>query len=319
MFHRIPVPTPFEIGRVNTYVAGKTIVDPGPNSDQSWEELVEGLNEIGLAPEDIEQVLITHPHLDHFGLTKRFKDRGATVYASPETAGIVSDFPARLDHEQSYFAPFFQRCGVEPAIAETVVTLPDSFLTYSSSFETDVELTAGDTLTVDGKAIRIAELAGHAIGELLFEFETDSETQAIVGDTVLGHVTPNPFLQPPPEDGGDRPRQVLQFNETLADLADAGYDRLLSGHGTPIDEPAERIEEIRDAHEERTSNALELVDGQTQPIEVMDGLFGDLPVVETFSGMSEAVGHLEVLEDRGEVEQVPDSEDIYYRPVESGF
>jgi hypothetical protein len=33
----------------------------------------------------------------------------------------------------------------------------------------------------------------------------------------------------------------------------------------------------------------------------MEGLFGDLPITEYFPGMSEAVGHLDVLEARGEV------------------
>ena len=35
----------------------------------------------------------------------------------------------------------------------------------------------------------------------------------------------------------------------------------------------------------------------------MEGLFGDLPATEIFSGMSEAVGHLDVLEARGRVSQ----------------
>ena len=35
----------------------------------------------------------------------------------------------------------------------------------------------------------------------------------------------------------------------------------------------------------------------------MEELFGDLPATEQFSGMSEAVGHLDVLERRGKVEK----------------
>ncbi|MEA5407382.1 hypothetical protein VB773_07255 [Haloarculaceae archaeon H-GB2-1] len=41
-----------------------------------------------------------------------------------------------------------------------------------------------------------------------------------------------------------------------------------------------------------------LLDGPTTPVEVMEGLFGDLPVTEYFSGISEAVGHLDVLLER---------------------
>lgn len=316
MFDRIAVPTPFAVGRVNTYVAGRTVVDPGPNSDQSWNELVDGLADLGLEPDDIEQVLITHPHLDHFGMGKRFADRGARLLASPETADIVEDFPARLAHEQSFFEPFFVRCGVEPAVAETIVTLPDPFLSYASSFDVDVELTAGDTVDIDGESVTVDTVAGHAVGELTFEFDDAGEDHVVVGDIVLPETTPNPFLQPPPKDGGERPRQVLRFNRTLEELAERDYDRMLPGHGEMIDRPTERVSEIREAHEERTEKVRTLVDGPTQPVEVKDGLFGDLPVVETFPAMAEAIGHLELLEERGVVERVPDTDDVVYRPVE---
>lgn len=316
MFDRIAVPTPFEVGRVNTYVAGRTVVDPGPNSDQSWNALVDGLADLGLDPDDVEQVLITHPHLDHFGMGKRFADRGARMLASPQTAAIVADFPARLDEQQAFFAPFFERCGVEPAVAKTVVTLPDSFLNYATSFEVDEELAAGDTVDIDGASVTVDTVEGHAVGELTFEFDAGGEDHVIVGDIVLPETTPNPFLQPPPKDGGERPRQILRFNDTLAELAERDYDRMLPGHGELIDHPTERVNEIRTAHEDRTERVRELVDGPTQPIEVMEGLFGDLPVIETFPAMSEAVGHLELLEDRGVVERVPDTEDIFYRPAE---
>jgi hypothetical protein len=42
--------------------------------------------------------------------------------------------------------------------------------------------------------------------------------------------------------------------------------------------------------------------GPTTAVEVMDELFDDLPATEYFSGMSEAVGHLDVLDERDEVE-----------------
>jgi hypothetical protein len=35
----------------------------------------------------------------------------------------------------------------------------------------------------------------------------------------------------------------------------------------------------------------------------MEGLFGELPVTERFPGMSEAIGHLDVLEERGRVQR----------------
>ncbi|MEF8776522.1 MAG: MBL fold metallo-hydrolase [Haloarculaceae archaeon] len=303
MFERISVPTPFAVGPVNAYVAGRTVVDPGPDSEESWTALFEGLESMNLVPGDVERVLVTHPHPDHFGLALRLQATGATVITSPAAAEIIGDWGGRLEDEQDYFVEFFERCGMASETAETVTRLPDAFTTYAPDVEPDRQVVAGDEIDVDGQRLVVDEVAGHAPGELIYEFRSGDKRQAIVGDQVLPEITPNPLLQPPAEPGGERPRVLPAYNASLDRLAGEDYDRFLPGHNQAIAKPTERIEEIRAAHEERTAKVLDLVDGPTSPTDVMQGLFGDLPATEKFSGMSEAVGHLDVLEARGEVER----------------
>ncbi|MFB6150372.1 MAG: MBL fold metallo-hydrolase [Haloarculaceae archaeon] len=299
MFDRVPVPTPFQVGPVNAYVAGRTVVDPGPESEEAWSALLDALEARGLAPGDVEQVLITHPHPDHFGLAARLRDAGASVVASADAAAVVRDFPARLDYEQAFFRDFFTRCGMAESTAETVTDLPSAFVHYAPSVDVDRTVTAGDAVTVLDNTLAVDELAGHATGEVLFGYETDGERWALVGDNVLADITPNPFLQPPPESGGERPRLIPAYNDSLARLRDGGFDRLLPGHREPVSDPADRIDAILAEHHERTEAVADLLDGPTTPVDVMEGLFGDLPATEQFMGMSEAVGHLDVLEAEG--------------------
>lgn len=314
MFSRIRVPVPFEMGRVNTYVAGQTVVDPGPDSEAAWETLVAGLDDVGLAPGDVEQVLVTHEHLDHFGLAGRLRDRGATVLASADAAGVIGDFAGHLADQQAFFEPFFERCGLGPETARTVVELPEAFVEYAPPVETDVELDTGDVVTVDGTALDVESLSGHTTGELLFAFDAGTERRAVVGDHVLGNITPNPFLQHPRPPGTDRPHVLPAFNHSLDRLKDEGYDAFLPGHGDRIDAPASRIAAIRADHETRTETVLGLLDEPRTPADVMDRLFEDLPATETFLGMSEAVGHLDVLEARGRVtREERDGEFVYER------
>lgn len=314
MFTRIPLPTPFQVGRVNAYVAGRTVVDPGPDSEEAWAALFDGLDAVGLAPGDIEQVVVTHPHPDHFGLANRLRDEGAHVFASPMAADIIDDFEARLHYEQSYFTDLFERCGLSAETAETVTELPRAFLPFAPDVGTDREIESGDRFTVLGTTLTAEAVKGHAPGELLFGYEADGQRRAIVGDNVLKHITPNPFLQPPPEPGGVRPRVLPSYNESLRWLREQSYDRFLPGHGEDVPDPAGRIGEILAAHDERTAEVRELVDGPTVPADVMHGLFDDLPVTEQFSGLSEALGHLDVLETRGEVRQRVSGDVIVYEP-----
>lgn len=301
MFRRVEIPTPFAVGDVNAYLAGETIVDPGPDSEESWSALVEALDGADRDPADVAQVLVTHPHPDHFGLAHRLRDAGADVLASPTAASIMGDFAGQFEYERTYFTDFLRRCGLGRDTAETVTGLPEAYLHYAPSVATDRELTDGDTVTITGTDVVVRDTTGHAASELLLEYDHEGSREAIVGDHVLPDITPNPLLQPPAERGGDRPRQLPAYNDSLDALAGESFDRFLPGHRDVVTDPPGRIAEIRDAHEERTDEVATLVDGPTSPVEVMHGLFGDLPATELFPGMSEAVGHLDVLEARGRV------------------
>ncbi|WP_137285259.1 MBL fold metallo-hydrolase [Halorussus salinisoli] len=304
MFTRLSIPTPFQIGPVNAYLVGRTLVDPGPGSEEAWAALLDSLEARELGPTDIEQVLVTHPHPDHFGLASRLREAGARVVASPTTAEIIADFEARLDYEQSYFVPFFERHGMAGSTAETVTELPESFLGVAPGVETDRRLEDGETIEVAGTGVTAEAVQGHAPGETVFTYETDDgEKCALVGDHVLNGITPNPLLQPPIDEDGERPRVLPAFNRSLTDLRERDFDRFLPGHREEIETPSQRIGEILASHEDRTENVREIVaGGPTTAVEVMDELFSDLPATEYFSGMSEAVGHLDVLDERGEVD-----------------
>lgn len=315
MFTRLSIPTPFQIGPVNAYLSGRTLVDPGPGSEEAWTALFEELDQRDLAPADIEQVLITHPHPDHFGLAKRLRESGARVVASTEAADIVRDFGDRLAYEQEYFADFFDRCGMAETTAQTVTNLPEAYLSVAPDVETDLELDDGESVTVEGVELTAETVLGHSSGETLFTFEDDGESKAIVGDHVLGDITPNPFLQPPTEESGPRPRVLPSFNRSLAELRDRDFDLLLPGHREEITDPSARIDEILAAHEERTENVRALVDGPTTAFDVMCELFEDLPATEYFPGMSEAVGHLDVLEARDEVNRHEQGGVVVYEGV----
>jgi glyoxylase-like metal-dependent hydrolase (beta-lactamase superfamily II) len=316
VFDRLSIPTPFQVGPVNAYLAADTIVDPGPASEDAWDTLQAELDAHDTNPGDIEQVLVTHPHPDHFGLAKRFRDHGARVLASGPAAAIIGAFDDRLRYEQEYFKPFFKRHGLPDSTTETITELPEAFVQYAPNVDTDRVLDAGDTVEVGDATLTVDTVQGHAPGELTFEYTTDrGETHAIVGDNVLAEITPNPLLQPPPEPGGDRPRVLPAFNDSLRELRAREYDRLLPGHRSEITDPHERITAILDAHEDRTATVAELVDGPTTAVEVMHGLFDDLPATEAFSGMSEAIGHLDVLEARGDVRRRDTDDRVVYEPV----
>ena len=59
---RLPIPTPFAVGRVNCYLIDDeplTLVDTGPNSGKALDELERALEAHGRRVEDLELIVIT--------------------------------------------------------------------------------------------------------------------------------------------------------------------------------------------------------------------------------------------------------------------
>jgi len=60
-----------------------TLVDTGENSPECWEAMTKGLNDNGLTINDIDEIVITHAHVDHMGMARRISDEsGAKVMVS---------------------------------------------------------------------------------------------------------------------------------------------------------------------------------------------------------------------------------------------
>jgi glyoxylase-like metal-dependent hydrolase (beta-lactamase superfamily II) len=100
--HRLPIPTPFLVGRVNCYLIEDdplTLVDTGPNSGKSLDELERALAAHDHSIEDLELIVITHQHLDHVGLLDVcHADRGPRWRpwsSSPSTSSASPTTPRR--------------------------------------------------------------------------------------------------------------------------------------------------------------------------------------------------------------------------------
>ena len=94
--HRIALPTPFLVGRVNCYLIEDeplTLIDTGPNSGKSLDDLERALAALGRRIEELELIVVTHQHMDHLGLLEILARRsGAEVAAFEALAPYLADF-----------------------------------------------------------------------------------------------------------------------------------------------------------------------------------------------------------------------------------
>src|SRR3954466_3462255 len=119
--HRIAIPTPFAVGRVNVYLIDDdplTLVDAGPNSGTSLDVLERGLRDLGRTIADIERVVITHQHIDHIGLVRIVASRsGAEVVALDRLPPFVQNYSEEAAAEDEFAAEAMLRHGIPEDVA----------------------------------------------------------------------------------------------------------------------------------------------------------------------------------------------------------
>ena len=85
--YRLELPTPFPVGPVNVYLITEpeaVLLDTGTGTPETLERLEKLLAEAGLRLEQLKKIVVTHGHLDHYGLARMLEERsGAAVFAPP--------------------------------------------------------------------------------------------------------------------------------------------------------------------------------------------------------------------------------------------
>src|SRR5690349_21312435 len=114
--HRLAIPTPFAVGRVNVYLIEDeplTLVDAGPNSGSSLDELQRQLAAHGHRIEDIGLVILTHQHIDHLGLVGIVAAHsGAEVAAIDAAVQFVEHYSAEATADDEFSTQIMLRHGI---------------------------------------------------------------------------------------------------------------------------------------------------------------------------------------------------------------
>jgi glyoxylase-like metal-dependent hydrolase (beta-lactamase superfamily II) len=165
------------------------------------------------------------------------------------------------------------------------------------------EIEEGDTISFAGGEWDIYWTPGHEEGHVVFHRKSDGVL--VVGDTVLGRITPHIGWMP----GGSGPSPdpepsdpLGQFLDSLDKVASLEPSFVLPGHGRPFERGAERARSISAHHDLRLRKCLEILirKGSANAMDVARDLFDrELMNYEERMALSETLSHLEYLRLRG--------------------
>ena len=300
--HRLAVPTPFMVGRINAYLiedSPLTLVDSGPNSAKALDELEQLLGARGHAVEDIELLVISHQHMDHFGLASILARRsGAEVAALEGLAPFLASYGRQTDLEDEFAKDLMLRHGIPPEIVTALRAVSAGFRAWGTAVEVTRPLAPDSELELRDRTLRVLHRPGHSPSDTVFH---DVERGILLAaDHLIGHISSNPLLARPLDAGeeyaGPRPQALVTYMESLERTRAMDLSLVLPGHGAPIGDHAALIDERFRLHARRAEKIRRLIASQPRSAhEIAQELWGNVAVTQAYLTLSEVLGHVDLL------------------------
>jgi glyoxylase-like metal-dependent hydrolase (beta-lactamase superfamily II) len=287
---------------VNVYAArdasGFVLFDSGHDSAGAWDVLLSELAAIGTSLAAIHTVVVTHGHLDHYGLADRIRAAsGAEVWLHQQDQEYMQHRAVAPD----VWSGWLQAYGVPPAIASRVSATNSATNETAAVAPPDRLLIGGETLRAGEYRFEVLWTPGHTPGHVcLLE---RAAALLVCGDHILPRVTPNVGLQPYLAEN-PLPAYLTALERTVALDLRSG----LPGHGEPMTDLAGRASTLLEHQLNRQAEVLSLLSNVPQtPYDLAAQIWRDAKPTNwsSFTGWVQCnavrtlAAHLELLVEHG--------------------
>jgi glyoxylase-like metal-dependent hydrolase (beta-lactamase superfamily II) len=316
--HRLQIPTPFAVGRVNCYLIEDeplTLVDTGPNSGKSLDELEHQLSALGRSIEELELVVLTHQHIDHLGLVEIISSRsGAEVAAIDVVVPFIENFGNDVELEDRFAASLMLRHGIPEDVVTALRSVSRSFRAWGARADVTRPLRDGEELRLRDRVLEVQHRPGHSPSDTLF-WDADRRI-LLAADHLIAHISSNPLISRPLDGSDERPRALMTYIASLRRTRELPARIVLPGHGEAIVDHRALIDARFELHRRRAEKIRDLVAERPRTAyEIAQELWGNVAVTQAFLTLSEVLGHLDLLADEGRVREVVDGELVRFEAV----
>jgi len=313
---RLPIPTPFAVGRVNCYLLEDeplTLLDTGPNSGKALDELERALAAHGHAVEDLGLIVISHQHMDHLGLTAILARRsGAEVAALDVLAPWAAGYGKNMAADDEFADAIMARHGIPEEVRYALRAVAATFRGWGAAATVTRPLSDGATVELRDRTLRVLHRPGHSPTDTLFH---DEERGLLLGgDHLIKHISSNPLITRPLDGAGgagERPQALVAYLASLERTREMELELVLPGHGDPIEDHRKLIDERFRMHARRAEKLYRLIAERPQSAyELAHAMWGNVAVTQAYLTLSEVLGHTDLLLNEGRVREEVDAQGV---------
>jgi glyoxylase-like metal-dependent hydrolase (beta-lactamase superfamily II) len=246
----IPLPLPWaKPAHVTVYVFetadGPYLIDAGWDSDDAFAALTAGLDTVGTSVAEVQGVVVTHAHLDHFGMAGRIRAAsGAWVSLHPLDNAILSQFENGF---ATRIPGLMARAGAPAEMTEHLVKGTQAAVRRIP--RPDVLIEDGGRPDIPGWELRALWTPGHSPGHLCFW--EPANRLLLSGD----HVLPSTVVGTPEPDES-HPDPLGDHLRALARLRGLDAAEVLPAHEHRFTGLEHRLAEIDAVHQGRIAEVL---------------------------------------------------------------
>jgi glyoxylase-like metal-dependent hydrolase (beta-lactamase superfamily II) len=231
----------FNPGSVNVYLiktdSGYISIDTGWDSPPSVRSMEKQLAEIGASISDIEQVIITHCHIDHLGMIARLKkSQNVKIYLHRNEIDLIKTRFTNGDNYIPMTDKFLHTHGVPHAeLPPPEIQLPISPDLVST--QPDVLLQGGEEMKAGKYVLQVINTPGHTPGHIaLYEPE---KKFIFSGDMLLPTIATNAAIHVQ-----HIPNPLQKYLDSLLVLRELDIETVLPGHEYVCSNHRQRIDEL---------------------------------------------------------------------------
>ncbi len=275
------------------------------------------LHACGSSLDDLARLVITHAHIDHFGLAGEVVRRsGGELWMHEATRLDLAKYadPDEAVDRRALMLADHGLFGDE--LTETSEVLRDWLPVMPSIGQPSRLLAGGERFTAGGRTWEVVHTPGHSLGHVCLWSADDRLLCS--GDHLLQVVSP-----PVTFERGFDPDPMGSYLDSLDRVAALEPDLVLPGHGPPFRDGARRASAVADGKRRRLLQVRELVANRQRTVtEITDELFKTpLTGAQRHFAMAEILAYLAYHEIRGALVRVrrPDGVFLWQTPTDAVF